>query len=101
MYVEIRVFTTQSRLLMTLKMSAFEIIVGKGENAGNQHFLLFPQCFLPIPKSSSGFEGKFILLSASAFNLVQSEKILMFDKQLITGMQKALEHYINLTDIMN
>ena len=22
-------------------------IVGKGENAGNQHFLLFPQCFLP------------------------------------------------------
>ena len=21
-------------------------IVGKGENAGNQHFLLFPQCFL-------------------------------------------------------
>ena len=23
-----------------------ENIVGKGENAGNQHFLLFPQCFL-------------------------------------------------------
>ena len=23
----------------------FENIVGKGENAGNQHFLLFPQCF--------------------------------------------------------
>ena len=22
-----------------------ENIVGKGENAGNQHFLLFPQCF--------------------------------------------------------
>ena len=22
-----------------------ETIVGKGENAGNQHFLLFPQCF--------------------------------------------------------
>ena len=22
-------------------------IVGKGENADNQHFLLFPQCFLP------------------------------------------------------
>ena len=22
----------------------FENIVGKGENAGNQHFLLFPQC---------------------------------------------------------
>ena len=24
--------------------------MGKGENAGNQHFLLFPQYFLPIPK---------------------------------------------------
>ena len=23
----------------------FENIAGKGENAGNQHFLLFPQCF--------------------------------------------------------
>ena len=26
----------------------FENIVGKGENAGNQHFLLFPPCFLPF-----------------------------------------------------
>ena len=26
-----------------------ENAVGKGENAGNQHFLFFPQCF---PKSS-------------------------------------------------
>ena len=25
----------------------FKNIVGKGENAGDQHFLLFPQCFLP------------------------------------------------------
>ena len=24
----------------------FQSIVGKGENAGDQHFLLFPQCFL-------------------------------------------------------
>ena len=27
----------------------FEKLVGKGENAGNQHFVLFPQGFLPIP----------------------------------------------------
>ena len=27
-----------------------ENIVGKGENAGNQHFLPFLQCFLPFPK---------------------------------------------------
>ena len=25
-----------------------ENIAGKGENAGNQHFLLFPQCFQKI-----------------------------------------------------
>ena len=35
-------FTTQPRLLTTLKKQVFENIVGKGENAGNQHFLLFP-----------------------------------------------------------
>ena len=29
-----------------LKEKSFENIFGKGENAGNQHFLLFPQCFL-------------------------------------------------------
>ena len=27
--------------------SFFGNIVAKGENAGNQHFLLLPQCFLP------------------------------------------------------
>ena len=48
--------TTQSQLLMTLKKTAFEKILGKGENAGNQHFLLFPQCFLPFPRQISDFE---------------------------------------------
>ena len=36
--------------LMVLGEKYLENIVGKGENAGNQHFLLFPQCFLPFPK---------------------------------------------------
>ena len=36
--------------LTTPRKKAFENIVGKGENAGNQHFLLFPQCFLPFLK---------------------------------------------------
>ena len=36
--------------ITTLKKQAFENIVEKGENAGNQHFLLFPQSFLPVPK---------------------------------------------------
>ena len=49
-------FTTQFRLLMTLKKKPFETIVGKGENAGNQHFLLFQQYFLPISKRVSVFK---------------------------------------------
>ena len=37
----------KSELLTTFRKNPFENIVGKkGENAGNQHFLLFPQCFL-------------------------------------------------------
>ena len=40
---------------MTLGMKTSENIAGKGENAGNQHFLLFPQCFLPFPKQISIF----------------------------------------------
>ena len=30
-----------------------ENIVGKGENAGYQHFLLFPQCFQKVPLSDT------------------------------------------------
>ena len=36
---------------MTLKKKHFENIVGKGENAVSQHFLLFPQCFLTLLKT--------------------------------------------------
>ena len=37
-----------SRVLTILNKKAFENIVEKGENAGNQHFLLFPQTFLHL-----------------------------------------------------
>ena len=36
--------------MMIYILDMVENTVGKGENAGNQHFLLFPQCF---PKLSS------------------------------------------------
>ena len=49
-------FTTQSRLLTPLETKAFENIEGKEENAGNQHFLLFPQCFLLFPTQIFIFE---------------------------------------------
>ena len=55
----------------------FENIIGKGENAGNQHFLLFLQCFLPFPKHISIIQVTFILLSASALKLDQSKKLLL------------------------
>ena len=42
-------FTTQSRLLTTLRKKSFGNILEKRENAGKQHFLLFPQYFLPMP----------------------------------------------------
>ena len=34
--------------LICLQYKSFENIVGKGEIAHNEQFLLFPQCFLPI-----------------------------------------------------
>ena len=45
-------------------------IVGKGENAGNQHFLLYPQCFPPFPYTFK-FLSQFLLLllSANSINL--------------------------------
>ena len=33
-----------------------ENIVGKGENAGHQHFLLFPQCLLPNQRHKLPFD---------------------------------------------
>ena len=43
--LRIYLFTTQSQLLMTMGKKPFENIVGKGENACNQHFLHLPQCY--------------------------------------------------------
>ena len=40
-----------------LDKKPFENIVEKRENAGIQHFLLFPQCFLPFPKQISMFHS--------------------------------------------
>ena len=66
---------------MTKWKKPFENIVGKGENAGNQHFLLFQQSFLSFPKQISIFWVTFILPSANALNLDQS-KILSSGKEL-------------------
>ena len=71
----------KTRLLTTLGEKPFEKIVGKGENAGNQHFLLFPQCFQPFQTPKIIILSTLILSSANAFNLDQS-KILSSRKGL-------------------
>ena len=52
-----------------LEEKAFENIVRKEENAGNQHFLLFPQCFLSFETQLLIFWVIFNLLTANAFSL--------------------------------
>ena len=42
---------------MTLNNNLFENIKGKGENAGNQHFLLFPTRFSTHSKTNSNFQS--------------------------------------------
>ena len=76
-----KLFTTPCRFLTTLKNKGFQNTVGKGENAGNHHFLLVPPCLLPHPKEEIVILAMFNLSSANAFNLVTS-KILFFGKEL-------------------
>ena len=50
------------------KKKAFENKVGKGENAGKQHFLLFPQCFLLFQKQiPNKFANKFLFFGRTCF----------------------------------
>ena len=70
---------------MNLGMRPFENIVGKGENGGNQHFLLFPTMFSTLPKPNFYFPFTFILLSANAFDLISS-----FDKDLSLHLNAIL-----------
>ena len=49
-YLSYLILITQSQFLATQRKKPFENIVERGENAGNHHYLLFPQCFLPYQK---------------------------------------------------
>ena len=98
---------------MTLVIKPFENIVGKGENAGHQHFLLFPQCFLPFPKEISIFQSNLLcrLLVLSSWTsvricrLVKSELKLFnypFPKQTLVFMclqYKSLENIVGKREI--
>ena len=84
-------FTTQSWLLLTLSKKPFENIVGKGENDGNQHFLLFPTMFSSQSVTQIIIWITFEMLSANAFKL-DWYQIFLFGKELILSfiMWKAL-----------
>ena len=45
-----------SQTIPSFPKKALENIVGKEENAGNPHFLLFPQCFLPYQRQKPSFK---------------------------------------------
>ena len=47
-----------------------ENIVGKGENAGYQHFVFFPQCF-----QKASFSGSLTLSHTKNFRLFQLERV--------------------------
>ena len=46
---------------MTLRKKPVENIMGKGENARNQHFLLLPQCFLSLQQKYSSLLVEFYI----------------------------------------
>ena len=50
-----KLFTTQSRLLMTLRKEAFENILEKVENAGKPAFSPLPKMFFTFPKTNLKF----------------------------------------------
>ena len=56
------------RTLNNLGKKHFENFVGKGENAGNQHFVLFPEYILQASQNKFEFLAKFNSSFASAFN---------------------------------
>ena len=47
--IKLKAFSDDKLYIIKMKISLFDRVentVGKGENAGKQHFLLFSQCFL-------------------------------------------------------
>ena len=69
-FITLELFTNNTDFFMTLIHLTSKNIKGKGENAGNQHFLRFPQCFFSILSQTEIItQATFILSSANALNL--------------------------------
>ena len=60
----------KEKLLVTcLQYKSFENTVGKGKIARNEHYFLFPQCFLPAWKTFCHFLSNLKLSSANCLSL--------------------------------
>ena len=68
-----------------MRKRPFQNIMGKGESAGNQHFLLSPTMFSTLPRTSLNFWVAFILSSANAFKLDKSKNF-SFGKELTQNL---------------
>ena len=60
-----------------------ENIVGKGENADNQHFLLFPTMFSTPHKTNFTFSSTFIKFSTNALKLDWSKSCKLFNHPIL------------------
>ena len=75
---------------------AFENIVGNGENAGNQHFLLFPQCFLFYQRQKYYFVVQFVVYKCFPFDLVQNfvvGQLSLSGKKILKTVKKKEKQY--------
>ena len=91
-----RILTFYSILILThQQQTAFENIVGKGEIARNEQFLLFPQCFLLNHITVSPFVQIFDIISLFAAEL-EKPKIGISGKRLTKDHFYQLVHNSNL-----
>ena len=62
----------QALVFTSLQYKSFENTVGKGEIAHTEQFLLFPQCFPPVPRACRHFHQIRNCTSANSFSLEES-----------------------------
>ena len=74
-----QLFTTQSRLTTILKKKGLENTAGKGENSGNQPFLLFPQYFLLFQSEKLAFQ-QFLFVVCKCFDIAYVQKFVVWER---------------------
>ena len=98
----------QSGVLTTLWKKAFENSVGKGENAGIQHFLFYLQCFFLFPKHFQ-FLCRLYFIACKCFQSglyfkfcsLGKGEVLTSQSQLLTTLKKASFENIVVTRIFS